>query len=74
MYNLLEHSSSYSDATDSLQFYSKDEANNFNANIEDNSAFKSFKFKAKLLENPEADLDNKTLKSTNNRRAIKEHN
>ena len=45
MYNLLEHSSSYSDATDSLQFYSKDEANNFNANIEDNSAFKPFSIK-----------------------------
>ena len=31
MYNLLEYSSSYSDTTGSLQFSSKEETNNFNA-------------------------------------------
>ena len=55
MYNLLEYSSNYSDAAGSFRFYSKDEATNFNANIEDDNAFKSFKYKAKLLRNTEAD-------------------
>ena len=49
-YNLLECSSNYSDTTGSLWFYSKDEATNFNAGIGNNSAFKSFEHKAKLLE------------------------
>ena len=39
MYNLLEYSSNYSDRTGSLWFYSKNEAINFNPNIEDNNAF-----------------------------------
>ena len=45
MYNLLEHSSSYSDTAGTLRFYSKDEATNFNAGIENNNAFKSFEYK-----------------------------
>ena len=49
MHNLLEYSWNYSDATGSLWFYFKDEATTFNADIED-SNFKPFKYKAKLLE------------------------
>ena len=51
MYNLLEYSSSYSDATSSLCFCSKDEATNF----ENDNAFKSFKYKGKLLGTTVAD-------------------
>ena len=51
MYNLIEYSSNYSDTTCSLWFYSKDEANNFDANINNNNAFESFEYKAKLLKN-----------------------
>ena len=54
MYNLIEYSSNYSDATGSLWFYSKDEATNFDADIS-NNAFKSFEYKAKLLENTVVD-------------------
>ena len=39
----------YSDTIGSLWFYSKDEANNFNANIENSNAFKYFEYKTKLL-------------------------
>ena len=48
MYNPVEYSSNYSEATGSLCVYSKDEATNFNANIADDDNFKSFKCKAKL--------------------------
>ena len=54
MYNFLEYSSNYSDTTGSLWFYSKGEANNFNANIVHNVAFKSFVYKTKLVEETEA--------------------
>ena len=40
MYNLLEYSSSYSDKTGSLWFYSKDEATKFNAVIGSNAKTK----------------------------------
>ena len=50
MYSLIEYSSTYSERTRSLWFYSKDEAINFNADIENTDDFKSFKYKAKLLE------------------------
>ena len=33
MYNLLEYSSNYSNTTNSLWFYSKDESTNFNVDI-----------------------------------------
>ena len=49
MYNLLEYSSNYSDKTVSLWFYSKDEANNFNVNIENTNGFRSLDYKTKLL-------------------------
>ena len=43
MYNLIEYSSNHSETTESLWFYSKDETTNFNADIENNYDFKSFK-------------------------------
>ena len=64
MPNLLKYSSNYSDATCSLWFYSKDEITNFNANIKDNNAVKSFKYKAKLLGKIEADGTNGILRNT----------
>ena len=54
MYNLIEYSSNYSDTTGSLWFYSNDEATNFNTDIGDNVAFKSFVYKAKLAGETEA--------------------
>ena len=48
---MIEYSSNHSDATGSLWFYSKDKATDFDAGIGDNYAFKSFDYKAKLLEN-----------------------
>ena len=44
MYNLIEYSLNYSKTTGSLWFYSKDEATNFNNNIENTDDFKSFKY------------------------------
>ena len=45
--------------------YSKDKATNFNADIADNDDnFKSFKYKAKVLENPVADEANRILRNT----------
>ena len=66
MYSLIEYSSKYSETTESLKFYSKDEAIDFNADIDNknnnnnnsnnndsnnNINFKSPKRKAKLLGN-----------------------
>ena len=50
MYNLIEYSWNYYEATGSLSFYSKDEATDFNNNIANDHNFKCFKYKAKLLE------------------------
>ena len=44
MYNLIEYSLNYYKTTASLSFYSKDEATNFNNNIENTDDFKSFKY------------------------------
>ena len=55
MYNLIEYSSNYSETKGSLQFYSKDEATNFNADIANTNNFKSFKYKARFLGSTEAD-------------------
>ena len=63
MYNLIEYSSNYSETTESLWFYSKDEATNFNADIANNNNFKSFEYKAKSLGNTEADENNGILKN-----------
>ena len=54
VYNLIDYSSNYFEATGSLLFYSKYEAINFDANITNNNNFKSFKYKAKLLGNTKA--------------------
>ena len=43
MNNVIEYSSNYSEITESLRFYSKDEATNFNAAIVNDDNFKSFK-------------------------------
>ena len=51
MYNLIEHSSNYSETAGRLWFYSKSEAKNFNNNITNTDNFKTFKYKAKSLEN-----------------------
>ena len=59
MYNLSEHSLNYSDTTGSLWFYSNDGAINFNTDIVDGNAFKSFKYKTKLLGNTEDDGTNR---------------
>ena len=63
MYNLIEYSSNYSETTRNLWFYSKDEATDFNADVANDNNFKSFKYKAKLLENTEADGVNGILNS-----------
>ena len=62
-YNLIEYSSNYSETTESLWFYCKDEATNFNNNIANTNNFKSFMYKAKLLGKAEADGDNGVLKN-----------
>ena len=71
MYNLLECSSNYSHTTGTLWSHSKDEANNYNADIGEGHAFKSFKYKAKLLENAEPDGVNGVLRNTNIAVALK---
>ena len=68
MYNLIEHSSNHFETTGSLWFYSKDEATNFNNNIANTNNLKSFKFKAKVLENtvsqPQPNAANGILRNT----------
>ena len=54
MYNLLEYSSNYSDNSDNLSFYSKNEANDFGSNIVNTNILKSFKGKTKLIGSTEA--------------------
>ena len=55
MYNLLEYSSNYSDTTYSLWLYFKEEAVNFNADIANDYAFKSMKYKVNLSRKTVAD-------------------
>ena len=57
MCNLIEYSSNYFETTGTLQFYAKDEAN-FNADIVNDSNFKSFKYKATLFGNTVTEADN----------------
>ena len=59
MYNLLEYNLNYSDTTSSIL---KMEVTDFN-DIADND-FKSFKYKAKLIGNTEADRTNGILRNT----------
>ena len=49
MYNLIEYRSKYSETAGSLWFYPKDKATDFNTDIANDSNFKSFKCKTKLL-------------------------
>ena len=63
MYNLIKYSWNYSEAAGDLWFYSKEEATNFNADIANDNNFQSFKYKAKLLENTQADNTNGILKN-----------
>ena len=56
--NLIKYSSNYSETTESLCFYSKHKAKNFNNNIANTNNFKSFKCKAKLLGNTVDQPDN----------------
>ena len=55
MYNLIEYSSNHSETAVSLWCYSKEEATSFNVDIANTNNFKSFMYKAKLLENTEVD-------------------
>ena len=48
--NLFGYSSTYSDTTENFLFYSKDEAANFGNDNQNTNAFKSFKYKTKLIE------------------------
>ena len=54
IYNLIQYSSNYSETSGQLWFYSKDKATNFDADIGNTGYFKSFKYKAKLLRNTDA--------------------
>ena len=63
MYNLIEYSSNYSEATGTLWFYSKDKAINSNADIANDDNFKSFKYKAKLVETTVGDGENGILRN-----------
>ena len=54
MYSIIEYSSNYPE-TGNLWFYSKDEAANFNADIECTDDFKFFKYKTKLIGNTVAE-------------------
>ena len=71
MYNLIEYSSNYSKTTGSLWFCSKDEATSFDTDIANDNSFKSFMYKAKLLEHAEADGDIVIFKKCKNCCAIK---
>ena len=70
MYNLIEYSSNYSEATGSLWFYSKGEATHFNADIANDNNFKSFEYQVKLLGNiltqPSLNQANRILRKNNN--------
>ena len=61
--SLAEYSSNYSQKTGSLCFYSKDQTTDSNANITNTDDFKSFKYKAKLLAQPNSNTTNGVLKN-----------
>ena len=56
--HLIKYKSSYSDTTGSLRFYSEDEVTNFDADIVNSNAFKSFEYKIELFENTVGDGNN----------------
>ena len=49
MYNLIEFCSNYSEPTRNLWFHSKEKTTNYNADIVNDSDFKSFKYKSEFL-------------------------
>ena len=51
----------YSETTGSLWVYSKDEATNFDVDIEDTNNFKSFSYETKQVANTKVDVDNGIL-------------
>ena len=61
---MIEFSSAYSETTEILWFYSKDEATDFNNDIENTNNFKPFKYQAKLVGNTVADRPNGILRNT----------
>ena len=63
MKNIIEHNSNYSGTTKSLWSHSKDETTKFNADLASTNNFKSFKYKAKLLETILADAANGILRN-----------
>ena len=63
MYNLMKYSSNYSETTESLWFYSKDEATNFNTNVANNNSFEFLEYKAKLFGNTVANGANGLLRN-----------
>ena len=63
MYNLMKYSSNYSETTESLWFYSKDEGTDFIADIAKTTSFISFMYNSKLLENTGTDGANGILKN-----------
>ena len=70
MYSLIDYSSNYSETAESLWFYPKDKATNFNAGITNNNNFQSFEYAATLLRNavtqPNPNHANGILKKKNN--------
>ena len=71
IYNNIDYSSNYAETTLSLWFYSKVEATDFNADIANDNNFKSFKYKAKILGNTEADNATGILKDVTSVVALK---
>ena len=59
---MIEYSTNYFDTTGSLWFYSKDETDNFDADIRNTHAFKSSKEKGLLIDNTVAYGNNSILK------------
>ena len=58
----MEYSTNYCDTTGSLWFYSKDETDNFDADIRNTHAFKTSKEKGLLIDNTVAYGNNSILK------------
>ena len=75
MYNLKEYSSSHSETTGKVWFYSKDDETNVNNDIDNNNKYKFFEYKIKILENtvaqPAPNSINLILKKWENCCAIK---
>ena len=64
IYNLLENSSNYSETAGSFWFYSKDEATNCDADINNNNNLKSLEYEAEILESTVANGNNSISKNS----------